>query len=344
MKFNLTTLLLLLSFTTFAQEIFAPKQPLVGPGGAEYVCDSIVFQDFAAEPDGYWLFEPVCPDLDSANVVVFVHGYGAMNPMIYGNWIKHLVKKGNIVIFPRYQKNLFSPKPKHFSKNVAIAINNALMELDTGQHVQPIIQPLALIGHSYGGVISANLAVNFKKLELPQPEAILLCSPGSGPFKGGVLDTYEDMPANVNLLIMVSENDRIVGDKLGRRIFETAQNVTNRNLLRQYPDRHGSPSIKAGHNESYSLNKQFDSGNRNMTAKRAKRKTALNAVDFYAYWKLFDALQECTRNVEHCNVAFGDTPEQRFMGAWSDGQAVKHNQSPIFGSILLWENAKNSPN
>ncbi|MEM8909675.1 MAG: hypothetical protein AAGD05_17640, partial [Bacteroidota bacterium] len=247
---------------------------------------------------------------------------------------KHLVRKGNIVIFPRYQKNLLNPKPKHFTKNVAIAIRDALIELDTGQHVLPIVAPLAVLGHSYGGVVSANLAVNYQAYDLPQPEVVFLCSPGSGPFKGGVLDSYEDMPANVNLLIMVSENDRIVKDKLGVRVFETATKVTNRNLIRQYADKHGKPQIKAGHNESYSLNRAFDTGNRNATAKRAKRKSSLNAVDYFGYWKLFDALLDCTRSAHHCEYAFGDTPKQRFMGLWSDGTAVK----PL--EIFLPEQAK----
>lgn len=307
-----------------AQQIDPPKQPLSGPGGGEYICDSIHFQDFAQQPDGFWLFEPICPTIDSAHVVVFVHGYGAMNPMIYGNWIKHLVRKGNIVIFPRYQKNLFSPSPKRFTKNVATGIQNALIELDTGNHVKPIVSSLALIGHSYGGVVCSNLAVNYKKYDLPQPEAVMLCSPGSGPFKGGVLDSYEAMPENVHLLIMVSDDDRIVRDKLGVKIFETARQVSQRNLIRQFPDDYSKPKIRAGHNESYSLYTAFDSGNRNMTAKRAKRKSALDAVDYFGYWKLFDALADCTRNSTHCQVAFGDTPEQRFMGEWSDGTTVRN--------------------
>ncbi|MEZ4892408.1 MAG: hypothetical protein R2778_05270 [Saprospiraceae bacterium] len=61
----------------------------------------------ATTADGYWLFEPADPKPDSAEVVVFLHGYGAYNPMAYGKWIKHLVAKGNIVIYPRYQKICF---------------------------------------------------------------------------------------------------------------------------------------------------------------------------------------------------------------------------------------------
>lgn len=319
-------------FPSPSNDIAPPVQNLTGPGGMEYVCDSVRFLSYADQPDGYWLFEPIGEDIDSAHVVVFTHGYGAYNPMVYGDWIRHIVRKGNIVIFPRYQKNLTSPKTKSFVKNTTKGIQDALMELDTGKnHVQPIAGAISLVGHSYGGVISANLAVNYKALGLPKPNVVLLCSPGSGPFKGGVLDSYEKMPEDTRLLIMVSEHDRIVKDKLGKKIYETAVNTPSRNLIRQFADNHGDPSIDAGHNESYSLNKAFDSGVRNVTSKRASRVSSLDAVDYFGYWKLFDALLDCSRSDLNCEYAFGNTEKQRFMGKWSDGQAVKELEilSPV---------------
>ena len=96
----------------------------------EYHHQSVDFQDFAQKADGYWLFEPAAPKPDSAHVIVFVHGYGGYNPMIYGKWIQHLVRQGNIVIYPRYQKNLHSPRPRKFSTNVSQAIRDALIELE----------------------------------------------------------------------------------------------------------------------------------------------------------------------------------------------------------------------
>ena len=59
-----------------------PFQPIAGPGGQAASHSEVIFQDFAAEPDGYWLFEPTGPKPDSAHVIVFIHGYGAIDPMI----------------------------------------------------------------------------------------------------------------------------------------------------------------------------------------------------------------------------------------------------------------------
>ena len=32
-----------------------------------------------------------------------------MNPLYYGAWLDHLVKRGNIVVYPRYQATLLTP-------------------------------------------------------------------------------------------------------------------------------------------------------------------------------------------------------------------------------------------
>ena len=48
----------------------------------------------------------------------------------------------------------------------------------------------------------------------------------------------------------------------------------------------------------------------------------LDALDWYGTWKLFDALADCVVAGHDCNVNFGDTPAERFMGVWSDGVPV----------------------
>jgi hypothetical protein len=94
---------------SFSQSVLPPLQSIRGPGSTDYAHAGIRMLDNGDQVDGYWLFEPTLPTPDSAHVIVFLHGYGAYNPMIYGKWIKHLVRNGNIVIYPRYQKNNFFP-------------------------------------------------------------------------------------------------------------------------------------------------------------------------------------------------------------------------------------------
>jgi hypothetical protein len=61
---------------------------------------------------------------------------------------------------------------------------------------------------------------------------------------------------------------------------------------------------------------------RNYTAKRVLERSRLNEVDFNCYWKFADALMASTREDRYKEVAFGNTPEQRFLGYWPDGKPI----------------------
>lgn len=306
-----------------AAPIAQPGQPTKGPGGSEYLHQEVLFQDFAEKAEGYWLFEPASPRPDSADVVVFLHGYGGYNPMIYGKWIRHLVRKGHIVIFPRYQRNMVFPRPPSFAKNVTIAIREALLELDSGHHVQPKVNNLVLVGHSYGGVIAAKLGVQFEKFGIPQPKGLLLCAPGTGPLTGGRLRSYKKMPADMKMVIVVSKDDEVVGEKMAKRIFRTAYNTPDRNLLYLFNDNYGTPRIEASHNQSYALDKAFDSGIRNFTTKRALRISRTDVIDYRVYWRFLDAMIDCIRAEEHCELTLGGGYQQTAIGKWSDGRAIQ---------------------
>lgn len=322
MRFLLFLFLLFSNDLLFAQTL--PGQPLSGPGGRNYPHDDIRVTIRADKADGFWLFEPASPTPDSAHVVVFLHGYGAINPMIYGGWLEHLVRKGNTVIFPRYQKGIFPPKTRRFANRAVTGIHNALDTLSNGDHISPITRQFSITGHSYGGALAANLAANYQEYKLPKPVAVLLCSPGTGPFKGGVLDSYENIPTDTKLLVMVSEKDKTVGDKLGKKVFATATNTLDKHLIQQAQDRrYQDRDIRAGHNESYSVDPTLDFGKRSIVTRRAVKVSRLDAVDYFGYWKLLDALHSCTRNGNYCNYASGNTFEQTFMGYWSDGMPVK---------------------
>ncbi|MGK0366498.1 MAG: acetyl esterase/lipase [Saprospiraceae bacterium] len=270
-----------------------------------YISQDIEFQSFAEKQDGYWLFTPKTPKPDTAHVLVFLHGYGGYNPMIYGKWLKHLVKQGNIVIYPRYQKNLRVPKPDKFAINAAYAIQNAKKELESREDIVGLWEDLTFAGHSYGGVISADLAANFVKYDIPQPKAIMLVSPGTAYLKKGRLESYEGIPIETKVLITVSNDDKTTRDEFGILVYETAVNTTNRVLYRQFADAYSPAPITAGHNESYSVDLDFDAGLLNYTAKRALRISKENALDYNGYWRLFDALIACQREGKDCDLAFG---------------------------------------
>ena len=52
----------------------------------------------------------------------------------------------------------------------------------------------------------------------------------------------------------------------------------------------------------------------------------VDALDWYAPWKVSGALLSCAFTGEFCEYALGNTSEQRFMGEWSDGTPVTELQ------------------
>ncbi|MBK8554683.1 MAG: alpha/beta hydrolase [Lewinellaceae bacterium] len=312
-----------LSLNAIAQNTPYPGQPIEGPGGADYTHHGFTFTDVSEKTDGYWLFEPSDPKPDSADVVVFLHGYGSYNPMVYGKWIKHLVAKGNIVIYPRYQKNNYLTRAGAFPANAATGIRDALASLQAPGRVHPRTGKVAYIGHSYGGVIAANLGVNWEHLGVRKPASMLLCEPGSGPLKGARLSDYACLPADCALVVVVGENDYVVGDEFGRLVFNTAVHTPRRNLVVQYPDSSGQERVRASHAEPYCNDTDFDTGMRNYTVKRALQTSRLNAVDFNCYWKFGDALLGYSRQGILKGVAFGNSLRQQSLGTWSNGQPIR---------------------
>src|SRR5262249_5983256 len=132
----------------------------------------------------YWLFEPDRPRPQTAPVVVFLHGWFAVNPGFYGAWIDHLVRHGHVVIFPRYQNDV-GTLPQDFLPNAMAAIHDALGVLSVGMdqgagHVRPDSGRFALIGHSAGANLAAQIAALASEphAALPLPRALVAIMPG----------------------------------------------------------------------------------------------------------------------------------------------------------------------
>ena len=61
---------------------------------------------------------------------------------------------------------------------------------------------------------------------------------------------------------------------------------------------------------------------RPLDAGHGRRLGPARRLDWYGTWKFFDALTDCSFDDTGCDAALGNTPEQRFMGIWSDGTPV----------------------
>ena len=86
-----------------------PGQPASGPGGSDYKHASVRESKYGSGGTEYHLFEPADPVPERAPVIVFLHGWTAMDPWLYGAWIQHLARRGNVVIHCRYQDSVLTP-------------------------------------------------------------------------------------------------------------------------------------------------------------------------------------------------------------------------------------------
>ena len=201
--------------------------PANGPAAADVVYPhrSVRRFELGDGPRSYWLFEPADPKPERAAVIVFLHGWFAVNPAFYGAWIDHLVRSGHTVVFPRYQNDV-GTLPREFLPNAMAAIRDALGVLETGvKHVRPDPPRFVLIGHSAGGNLAAQIAAVAPDPHsgLPQPRAVIALMPGEVvPCREPSLDR---IPASTLLIVAVGEDDLLVGDFRGRQIFTQASTV-----------------------------------------------------------------------------------------------------------------------
>ena len=55
------------------------------------------------------------------------------------------------MIYPRYQQDISTPSDK-FTPNSIFAIKEAIIELESGNHVRPQLDKTAIVGHSVGWI------------------------------------------------------------------------------------------------------------------------------------------------------------------------------------------------
>lgn len=341
--------------TTAAQ----PAQLKSGPGGSDYRHKDMAIFHFGSNDGEYWLFEPSSPKPKSAPVVVFLHGWGGMNPQIYGAWIRHIVRRGSIVIFPRYQTNLRT-KPSLMTPAAISAVKDAFENLKQPGHVKPETGHFAVVGHSLGGAIAANIAATAKDEGLPTVRAVMAVESGDSKNPAterarrlnveSILGDYSTIPPETLLLCVIGNDDRVAGDSGAIAIFTGATSVPlkNKAVITINSDNHGTPPLVADHFFPVAPDKSIEVGQKNIRPQTPIREMIRNrirerfklrresreesqtepmgkvdALDYYGSWRLFDALTDCAFYKRNCDYALNDTPKLRFMGRWSDGVPVK---------------------
>lgn len=150
--------------------------------------------------DMAWIFRPAG---EPKSVVIYFHGQGGpieATPVNHRPWIDHLVDRGNVVIYPRYELRVARNPMIHVVNGVRSATD------DLGLDDEPVLA----IGYSRGGALAIEYAAIAAIEELPAPEAIMSVFPASR----GEVDTEIDftpLDDATRILFLLGEHDDVVG-------------------------------------------------------------------------------------------------------------------------------------
>jgi hypothetical protein len=300
-----------------AAAITQPPQPKSGPGSSDYPHRAWRVSSGGSGNDAWYVFEPAKPRPKKAPLAIVMHGYYEFSgyDQMYA-LIRHTVRKGSIVIYPRWQTDVASPCPGPFDiepcmSSAVNGIRGALSYLRARPtRIQPQLAQTSYFGFSFGGIITANLANRYRSLHLPKPRAIFLDDPHDGGLNGfdewAVDDTLSGIPSTVKLEChsgtdgVISEPNKTNGSC--NAIFPKLAHIPkkNKDLVLTHTDKHGKPELSSKHGVC------------------AGKKGTADAYDWNFCWKVWDALRSCAYHVTDCGYALGDTRKHRSNGRWSD--------------------------
>ncbi|MET0606866.1 MAG: hypothetical protein ABWZ80_10440 [Beijerinckiaceae bacterium] len=325
-----------------------PKQPDKGPGGAEYPISSadVAKEAYGTGAQQVFVFRPTKGFEGPRPVVVFGHAINAFNPKIYGGWIDHLVRRGAIVIFPRYQLDSRTPRNELIG-HAAAGVRLAVTKLGDAADAEKV----AYVGHGAGGNIVVNLAAN---PDMPKPRLVFAVMPGNSwgnRWQAIKLDELGKLPADIVLITLTGETDTVAKDADARKIIRASASVpaARKMLLRLPTDSHGTPSMFATHytpmgrHDAYDMPNipvvdealppvQLDARGRPRPQPRPPVVPApqpeefggapVDSADWFGLWKPLDIAMPIAFTGED-TTPIKRHPMLTTMGLWSDGWPVK---------------------
>ena len=196
----LVTLLVVLALTGCGggSKTFPDRPSAVGPIGKG--------------PAGVWLFRPAGKPKD---LVVYFHGQGGATeatPANHRPWIEHLVARGSVVVYPRWELT-YESDPMQY---IVAGVKAALKRLDVGG------LPVLSIGYSRGGALAVEYGAVAARNGLPVPDKIMSIFPASVGNEQHLID-LTPLDHSTGLLIQMGEEDAIVGRAGARHLLRRLQ-------------------------------------------------------------------------------------------------------------------------
>jgi acetyl esterase/lipase len=270
---------------------------------ADYSHNSVARHKVGEGAHAAWVFIPDEPRVTTAPVVIFMHGYRALDPYDYGGWIDHLVRRGNVVIFPVYEKGRRDDRQQLLAQAVA-GIRNALDFLaERGVTVNK--EQFAATGHSMGGSMSVMLAARGPDFGLPPIRAVMPVEPGHKGGQGFPNEVFAELGGEQMLLILEGDQDQFADSRMGHAMFTGSQRVpaSQKAFVILLSDKYRQPPLVADHYAPLSPVPEYDLESSTRWQEKRKqfvknvmdiRDGEVDALDTEAMWPLLDVLLETT--------------------------------------------------
>lgn len=153
-------------------------------------------------------------------LVLFLHGWGYQGARDYRAWIRHLARRGNAVIVPRYQVDT-SADPARARGEMVRAVRTALRQIDAAP------RSLVVAGHSAGAALAADYAAVAGSHGLPRPLAVFAVYPGRAIQGTGGLPAADmsRISPDTRLRVLAGAGDTVVGQAPARQLLQAATSV-----------------------------------------------------------------------------------------------------------------------
>ena len=340
----------------------APAQPKTGPGGLGNAEAEVVKRGLGQASAGTYAYYLAEAASEPRPVVVLLHAWGAVNPVIYGGWIDHLARHGYLVLYPAFQE-IGKTRPVEATDKAASLVKQALASLADDPQARPDLSRLAYLGHSAGSAIGLNLAAEAQARDLPVPRLVYASMPGgiasNEKSRGIQLADLSSIDSATVVVTMVGDREFQAADRASRRILRetSAVPVTRKLFMRAASDDHGFPTLSATLSSPASPKEGFGSDAIKLppdppverNAPRAPRprwsadmvlsgeqtvlvaqlqRNVTDTLDWLAYWRTFDLIAASAFSggdmaTLKADASFAD------MGRWTDGWPVRRLAAEI---------------
>jgi dienelactone hydrolase len=167
-------------------------------------------------------------------VVLFLHGWRAIDPRHYRPWLVHLVREGNVVVYPGYQSP--ATPPARFLPNVIVGVRLA----------RRLVRPATMVavGHSAGGTLAADYAADACARGVPEPQAVMSVFPagrlGRHPERIP-RRPWRNIPRAVRVLVLAGARDHVAGTAQAEAVATRAASARLELVARPGADTHLAP-------------------------------------------------------------------------------------------------------